>query len=395
MSPLKSWSLGLLALFTLTGCGASPRLVAKPPSSAKAVPALPLSLDRIVMRTRQDGWGLASGAVVMTQDGGRLWHRVTPRGFPQTSARLLSLGSLTAAFPTPQVGVIAQERATTIRVWCTNDSGAHWQVITWHAPPAIIEREFSEGSIQLHFMNAHEGLLLLSGPGNAGSSTDTLVETTTGGRQWQLVPPPTLATPYMGPSPIAALADISGLSLNSSGWGVARIHTVLWGSAWILTTTDGGRSWSSQTVPLPPGSARDPVYEGPLVVSSPHTAWLWLSLYQRNTQQWFLAHTTDGGRQWTRIPWIHAIHEPSTLGGRFLWPQAQNMIVGMADPQGTELWRWSATTGIWHRLSHLPVTRIQSVSYLSNGDGWLICGGQIFQTTNGGETWHSFSPQVH
>ena len=82
------------------------------------------------------------------------------------------------------------------------------------------------------------------------------------------------------------------------------------GGAWVLTTTNGGGSWSSCTLPLPPGSADDSVFEGLQANQGVDSAWLWLILadnHHPNQQQWFLDRTTDGGIHWIRIPWTQAI----------------------------------------------------------------------------------------
>lgn len=279
---LRLWSAGIMFVLALAGCG-STRPVAKtsaPPRAVRGtaihatVPSL-LALNDIAMVTSEDGWGIASGAVVVTVDGGRNWRNVTPPGFPKTSARLLSLGSLVSAFPTAHDGIIAQKQASTIRIWRTMDGGVKWQVVTWKAPESVRLRDFFEGSLLMRFRNVNDGLLILGAPGNPGSSSDTLLTTIDGGRHWHLLHmTQKISAPYLGPSPSVQLADVVGLSLSPSGWGMASIDTVIWGRAWVITTTNGGQSWLSGTVPLPAGSALNSVYEGPQAVQGNAGAWL-------------------------------------------------------------------------------------------------------------------------
>ncbi len=405
------WGVGIVLVFALAGCG-SPRYPASAgghstlpraevPLSSKAgtVSPSPLALDGITMVTSQDGWGLASGEVVVTHDEGRTWRKVTPPGFPMISTRLFSLGSIASAFPTAHDSIIAQERASTIRVWRTTDSGVHWTVATWKAPKTVRLRYFFEGSLLMQFMNTADGLLIFSAAGNPGSNSDALLVTTDGGIHWHLVHPmPKISAPYLGQTPTSALGDIGGLALSPSGWGMASINTMLMGKAWVLTTTNGGRSWSSRTLPMPPGSADDSVFEGPQANQGVESAWLWLILvnnHHPNQQQWFLDHTTDGGLHWTRIPWTQAIPQSSTLGGVYLWPLGQRVLLLMADPHGTEIWRWTSHDTAWNRVAHLPLEKIASVSLLPNGDGWVIGETGSYQTTNGGATWQSFSPMLN
>lgn len=122
---------------------------------------------------------------------------------------------------------------------------------------------------------------------------------------------------------------------------------------------------------------------------------LQISLTNNHTgaQQWLLEHTTNGGAQWTQIPWTQSIPQPSMLGGVYLWPLGQRVLLLVADSQGTEIWQWTADSS-WHRVSHLPVEKIESASFLPNGDGWVIGDTGNYQTTNGGRTWRALSPYI-
>lgn len=398
---IRLWSAGFLVLWALTGCGSS-RTLAKLPSSLRASTRVtsppPLSLNDLAMVTSQNGWGLAPGRVVVTHNGGHTWRNVTPSGFPVNSAHLLGVGSIAAAFPTARRGIIAQERTSTIRVWRTIDAGAHWTMATWRAPESIRLRYFFEGSLLMQFANADDGLLILSAPGNPGSSSDAVLATTDGGLHWHLHHnTKKISATYLSPSPTTAFGDISGLSLSPSGWGLASINTMIWGRAWVLTTDSGGRSWASDTLPLPPVVTYDSVNEGAQAVQGTQGGWLWLSLYNNHTdkQQWLVEHTTDGGAQWIQIPWTQSTPQPSTLGGVDLWPLGRRVLLLVAESDGTEIWRWESHHAKWQKVSHLPLETITSVSLLPNGDGWVIGDTGSYHTTNGGVTWKVFAPQLH
>lgn len=402
------WSAGMVLALVLAGCGSLHQSAGVPGAGTHAKTlrsavardatssSSPIQLDDVAMVTGQDGWALASGSVVVTRDAGRKWRRVTPAGFPPTSAQLFTVGSIAAAFPTARDGVVAQERASTIRVWRTTDGGLHWKVGTWTAPETDVLRVF-HGSLSMTFTNAREGLIMLSSQGNAGSTTDVLLATSDGGRHWHLLRNTTknLAA-YLGLSPTTALGDISDLSLSPSGRGLASINTVIGGRAWVLTTANGGQSWASRTLPLPPGSTQDSVSEGPQVVQGAKGEWVWITLFNNHTNspQWLMDHTTDGGTQWTSIRWNQSIPPLATLGGVYLWPQSHGVLVLVADSHGTEIWRWTPHSS-WQRVSHLPLQKIESVSLLPTGDGWIIGGTGNYHTTNGGMTWKAFAPQMN
>ena len=186
--------------------------------------------------------------------------------------------------------------------------------------------------------------------------------------------------------------------MSSRGWGLASVNTVITGRAWALTTTNSGFSWTSRTLPLPTGAVYDSVYEGGAQAGpGPESGWLWLALYNNHTnkEHWFLEHTTDGGAQWTRIPWNQGTSHASTLGGVFLWPQPQGVLVCAArTTQGTEIWGWGSRHETWQRVTHLPFDHVASLSFLSNGDGWIVGNTGVYRTTNGGRTWKAISPHL-
>ena len=184
--------------------------------------------------------------------------------------------------------------------------------------------------------------------------------------------------------------------MSPNGTGIASVNTVITGRAATLLTTDGGQSWCSRALPLSHVSMYDQISESPPVYQSAGSYWLWLSLFNNHTdkQRWLFEHTTNGGAQWTSIAWHQSIPQPGTLGGVYLWPLGQRVLLLVADSHGTEIWRWTSDAS-WQQVSHLPVEKIESASFLLNGSGWIIGDTGNYQTTNGGVTWEAFSPQIN
>lgn len=392
-SKVVLWSTGFFLALALTGCGTTRTPFAKASSSptvsrkvtAKAQPSSSLQLDHITMVSVQDGWGLASAGVVTTRDGGRKWRSVNPPEFPVTSTGPMT-PNFASVFLSAHEAVIARETTSGIRVWRTTDGGVRWTLGTWNAPKSVIQNNFG-GSIQMQFMNAQEGLMVLSSQGNAGSTSDALLQTTDGGIHWHLLPVS---------SPGSTFEDIGSMTMISSGGGLASINTMVTGRAWVLTTTNGGRSWLSQALPLPHVSIYDQVSEGTPQYQRDRSYWLWLSLFNNRTdkQEWLFEHTTNGGRQWTPVPWNRSVPPPSTLGGSVLWLLPQQTLFLVADSHGTEIWSLTSRSAEWKMVSHLPLVQRNSVSLLSNGDGWVAGNIGSYQTTNGGVTWSKFSPKL-
>ncbi len=386
----------MILTLSLAGCGMASTTHPASPHRASAQPQ-PLQLRDITMVSAKNGWALSSKGVVLTTDGGSQWTSRNPKTLPLTLNTNGGMDeNIAAAFPSSKEAIIAQETASAIRIWKTNNGGVNWIAKMWRPLEAIIQNNFG-GAIQMQFLNAQTGLMVLSSQGNAGSLSDVLLATTDGGIHWhQFHSMKKISAPYLGPSPSSTLADVGALTVSPSGWGMASVNTVITGRAWVLTTANGGRSWSSRALPLPRVSIYDSVAEGVPAYQGDESGWLWLSLFNNHTakQRWLVEHTTNRGEQWASIPWNHAVPQSSTLGGVFLWPLPQRVLLLVADSHGTGIWQLTSRSAEWKMVSHLPVVQINSVSLLSSGIGWVVGNTGSYQTTNGGVTWSKFSPKL-
>ncbi|MCL4352003.1 MAG: hypothetical protein M1318_05055 [Firmicutes bacterium] len=327
----------------------------------------------------------SSQGVVSTTDGGLQWTAHNPKTLT-TDLIGSVLENIATAFPSSNEAVIAQETTTAIHIWITKDEGIHWTSEVWKPSASIIQNNF-HGKIQMQFTTAQTGWMILASQGNAGSTSDALLQTTDGGINWRVL---------QESSPGSTFENVDSVAMRPSGGGMASVNTVITGRAETLMTTDGGQSWVSQKLPFSHVSIYDQIAEGPPDYQGAQSYWLWVSLFNDHTnkQRWLVEHTSNGGAQWTSIPWNQSVPQPGTLGGVYLWPQSWGVELVVADSHGTTIWKWTRDAS-WQRVSHLPLNDIQSVSLLPNGAGWIIGDTQSFLTTNVGATWHPWSPQFH
>jgi photosystem II stability/assembly factor-like uncharacterized protein len=233
------WSGIIILTLSLAGCGKAAALHQTSPQPP-VTQTQPLQLSQITMVSDKNGWALSSQGVVSTTDGGLKWTTRNPKTLTTDLSGSI-LENIATAFPSSNEAVIAQETTTAIHIWTTKDGGIHWTSEVQKPSESIIQNNFN-GKIQMQFTTAQTGLLILASQGNAGSTSDALLQTTDGGINWRVL---------QESSPGSTFENVDSVAMSPSGMGIASVNTVITGRAEILMTTDGGQSWVSQPLPLP------------------------------------------------------------------------------------------------------------------------------------------------
>ncbi|HLI02043.1 MAG TPA: YCF48-related protein [Acidimicrobiales bacterium] len=156
---------------------------------------------------------------------------------------------------------------------------------------------------------------------------------------------------------------------------VSASHGWVAGAGWIVTTADGGRTWSTQL-------QTDQHFRQVDFVSAT------TGFAVGGTE---LLGTTDGGRCWVRLgepnPPLASVHFVSPTTG---WGVAAttNRGTGPATmvPGGGTLVRTTDGGRSWTPVSGAPANA-QSVCFIDATDGWLGADGRIFATHDGGSRW--------
>ena len=274
-----------------------------------------------------NGWLAAGDSVLHTSDGGATWQELpTPEGI----YRIEATGSTLWARGSHSVG--SKDYYDILR---SSDEGASWQT--------------------MYSGQRYLSSLSCSGPNNvwaaAGgvSGNSTLVRTTDGGATWTQLPSPT------GTSFTRAIAFVDALH----GWAV--------GDCWaVYATSDGGLSWSPQTLP-----AGDPAAGLAAVdfVDSTHG-----TVAGRGR----ILQTDDGGLTWTQV-----VKTP--YGGIYAcanWDSTDAICVGQ---YGLIM---SSRSGVWSRQGGAPLD-LSKLAAADENHIWGLDseGSKIFASTDAGIRW--------
>lgn len=342
------WGMMGLLLLLAQGCGlmahpSSPTISPRPASRSTPHPPRSVIAKPVAMTWSgpNTGWIVSMArqakqvTIVRTTNGGRSWVFQTPAAFCTSAAweRITALSATTAwVWCDPGGPALVQD---TKAIWQTSNGGATWQrrMRTATPEPSASHTIPLSGSLtNLVFLSPHQG--------------------------WALV------------TPFGAANHVRGGTMVS-----------LW------QTSDGGRQWVARA--LPTGLH---LY-GPL-----HAAMAWTNI--QSGRLWVLGHalranrapfvllalsTTDGGRQWSvqrltpPLDPAHAVFSASASDG--LWVLTAHHL-------------WVYRRHRWQDVGTPPNVAIQRFEMVSATQGWIL-GAQttghsrsLWQTTNGGQTWH-------
>ncbi len=332
--------------------------------SGRGVPAPATSLQSVDMLTVSAGWTLgANNHILRTADGGRKWLDATPRGLPAAPPYN---GAIAATGPDDAWLAVATDRRTW--VYRTTDGGATWRRA----------RISLTGQPQVSFLSGSTGYLLLHLGAAAGSEGVALLRTRDGGAHWRVVAngsPQAKWTP-----PLIFAGDKSGFAFRdpTHGWLTGE-----WAANSILldATSDGGRTWRRQPLPVPAGlSAQGGAAQSmPPSFFGPSGGVLPVRFGNPGLPTVFY-QTTDGGVTWT----------PTTP----VYGKGMQLVYSIVDQghivatDGKTVFRTADGGRTWTSVTpDRSLEGVTQLDFVSPSHGFAVDQGIMLRTSDGGRTW--------
>lgn len=155
----------------------------------------------------------------------------------------------------------------------------------------------------------------------------------------------------------------------------------------ILRTTDGGKTWTEQTIEQP--NIRIPTLNS-ISFANPSTGW---AVGADSARLPIMLKTKDGGSTWA-FSRIEQRQVPTSV--RFVDADTGWMVGVTPQPEEpdtdggpSDILATTDGGGTWRSQRHLPVS-LNDVCILNKTDGWAAgFSGSIYRTTDGGRSWDS------
>jgi photosystem II stability/assembly factor-like uncharacterized protein len=328
--------------------------------------------------------------ILRTTDGGETWRDVSPVLLEGFGRQGFFLDAQLAWVWTFDGGV----------VWRTQDGGDTWTsvgTIRWQP--------------EIWFNDSQHGWKMEAtvwGLSFVQFDIDSFATTEDGGQTWQETnPPPDRGYAFMAyPDVQMAWAIRAGFAKTMEGMpnlGVPFSSQM---------TLDGGRTWTSQTMPLPPGASPVESFEGGIYLGGEGNCGFISPVYS-STAIWKLALTCEGqswmyttanrGKTW--------IISPLPPGGEVMDIQFINPTIGwlfLQDPLDSSQGRLYQTEDggqDWTLLKRTGWNDVQ-LDFLDAQTGWAVACSDawycyqddaihaLVRTTDGGQTWQILQPQI-
>jgi len=347
------------------------------------------------------GWGSDSnGHIVRTTNGGRSWKDVTPPNLPA------NYGSF---FLDAQSAWMYDGANPEDYLMHTADGGKTWTQLV-QSPPTVSFEDVSSGPWGVTFDNERDGWAESEQVGGVPNE-DKLYGTHDSGVTWKkimLSDPPDSDHPSLVPGDLSLCGECG----DTVYYDLTRMIVVRGdypglipnGSVNVSLSTDSGRIWKDQTLPLPgPAFVGDTVLPLQPVFFDGNDGLLPFEVIKHNpdgppTYVGLAVYAThDGGLTW--------IPNPTVLGD-----VRRDSIVDFVSMQdifadcGSDLCATQDGAHTWQPLhSNLNFdTDVTAIDFVSPSTGWAlkttivegISSNYLWETTNGGATWTQLSPTV-
>ncbi len=351
-------------------------------SSSASHPTVPMWIDMI---TTSGGWGVrSSGALLRTTDGGATWKNVSPSGnvSPGNARNGAFLNASDAWVAEVSETLPNNAHPVPITIEHTDNGGQSWTSAKFYA--------YTLGAVDLSFANSEDGWAWVGNGVATAQESSTLFATTDGGTSWTQVAaaftPGVTGKGYPGGCCKEGFSFINA----STGW-ISGNNFGFAPTMPFVKTTDGGKTWSTQPLPLAPSvSAQANDGQGNMTVTAPvfhgtdGAICVQVGMgYQSYIVEFFTS--TDAGNRWTGTT---PLNDP--LGcANWGFPSPGHLWV--TDEHGIAVSHNEGSS--WQAITPTGLT-LQSTTYLdflTPADGWAVGNGAVLKTTDGGTTWTKVS----
>lgn len=323
--------------------------------------------------------------MLRTQDGGGAWQDITPpepapAGDQSQKAALGTFLNAATGWVTYYQSDSRAPQEPPV-VWMTHDAGSSWQS-SQPFGAGLLEELYMPSDLK--FVDSQNGWLLAHLGAGMNHDYFALFGSTDGGKTWE-----TLIDPFQGD---LQSCTKTGMVFTGSqmGWLTGDCHAVAPG-VFLYRTGDGGRTWTSQEIPVPANAPPDffglpylgcGTYDPLFVPPDNVILEVRCDNFQRSTTDYYLYRTTDGGKNWG----VESFPGESLV---FISPE-----VGWA--LGRDIYETTDGGQTWNQVA--SVNWDGQFDFVDEQLGWAVAraDGQIalVKTEDGGGSWQELQSTI-
>jgi photosystem II stability/assembly factor-like uncharacterized protein len=365
----------------------TPSVVTAIPPTATTEPVPFPALSQFSMLDANNGWGSdESGHLYHTTAGGQNWLDRSPQN---TQTGLWGNAFLDA----DHAWLVQMAADSPLQLLRTSDSGQTWETIT---PSGL----GTDGMPILRFTSPNDGQAEVAGLG-AGNLYARMFTTHDGGATWTVVPIKPFNANEDLPEGTLHLCNICGVDFY---YDTARIIVIEGdlasmeprGAVHLQFTTDLGKNWSEQTLPLPTQYSDGLVEPLGTTFVGPKEGFLLIRLVKYNADNstaydiFTIYITRDGGASWNLTP--TAVEQVTSSSMRhFISPTDAILQCGASlcvTRDAAQTWQ-TITPNI--NIAATDTRYVTQIQFLDLNTGWLILSDsgkyEFYKTTDGGANW--------
>ncbi|HLJ58279.1 MAG TPA: hypothetical protein VKZ50_00935 [bacterium] len=334
------------------------------PAGVPAEPTAAPAITFIHMAGPTTGWARTNTRLLRTDDGGVHWTDVTPPGRASIADAAHAFLGGSAAWI-----AVAPGAAATVDVFRTTNGGR-----TWRRAVAT-----AQNVGQMVFADARRGWMTVDLDNAMSSEALRLLHTEDGGVTWTEVARTDLPVdPVRSGLPISG--DKSGFAFLDATTGWITGYVPRDNYTYLYTTTNGGRTWRFETLPLPTGMGTVQVGLNPPAVFAPSEAVLTAQLNGARVPLTLVYVTHDAGAHWVFTAPVPANTPVSSfLTARVGWMSSGTTLYATRD--AGHHWTIEPPSGVFRDVAELD--------FVSETAGWAVIRSAPFllKTSDGGRTW--------
>jgi photosystem II stability/assembly factor-like uncharacterized protein len=384
----------LLPIVALAGCSSGSSKGVPVSANSAPVTASPTppgrsaewgdSLRTVDMVDAHTAWAYAPGVAYRTTDGGAHW--IASRYHDADSGTTLTMAAMALDLDHAWLAEW-QEGSALLTVYATADGGHTWF-------PSNVATTIGVGRVDIDFVNATDGWLLVSGSPSVGLMPKAIYHTGNGGHTWDLVAcgcaeKDVAAVPWLGGGMYT-----TGMAFRDGkdGWVTGTYHGV--DSIPIYRTADGGKTWALQKLSLPTslqgatyGDGAQPIFFG----QGRQNGILPVSLRMGDKFTILPFTTKDGGQTWAPNGAVQVSHgvadsEIKAVDADHFWVWEKNGSLYRTQDAGKT---WQTLASDWKLVDLSFGSATEGLGLARDGEHQVLV-----RSSNGGQAWAPVQAEI-